>query len=164
MAIFTNWKLIRIKHSLAKLASNGNLNTIQFHLENELKIKWFFKKKIHIKVDLKQILINIQRKEETWANLGKDFFFFLFGGLLWPGLNPPIYSFQGKKIFFLTTAEERPWQSFPAPHLPCHQCFLGEESEVVFQLSGYSCFHGISQMEFLLLLTLAEVFPMSPTA
>lgn len=55
-------------------------------------------------------------------------FFFLFRGLLWPGLNWSIYNFQGKKIYFLISAEERPWQSFPAPHLPCHPCFLGEES------------------------------------
>lgn len=72
---------------------------------------------------------------------------------------------SGKEnIFFLTTAEERSWQSFPAPHLPCHQHILGEESKVVFQLSGYSCFHSLSQMEFLCILTLAEIFPWSPAA
>lgn len=58
MAFFTNGKLIRIKHSPAKLASNTDLNMIQFHLENKSKIKWFFKK-YPIKDDLSQILINI---------------------------------------------------------------------------------------------------------
>ena len=167
MAFFTSWKLIRIKHSPAKLASNTNLNMIQFHLENKSKIKWFFKKYPHKRWPKPNTDKYIHRKLETWANLEKKkiFFFFLFGGLLWPELNPPTYSFQGKKIvFFRTTDKQRTWQSFPAPRLPCHQCFLGEESEVVFQLSGYSCFHGISQMEFLLMLTLAKIFPMSPAA
>lgn len=99
MAIFTNWKFIRIKHSLAKLASNGNLNTIQFHLENEPKIKWFFKKKIHIKDDLKQILINIQRKGETWANLGKVFFF-SFWWFIMTGAEPTYLQFSGKENIF----------------------------------------------------------------
>lgn len=50
--------LLEFKHSPAKLASNTDLNMIQFHLENKSKIKWFFKK-YPIKDDLSQILINI---------------------------------------------------------------------------------------------------------
>lgn len=73
-----------------------------------------------------------------------------------------LFTVVEKENIFLTTAEERPWQGFPARHLPCHQCFLGEEFEVVFHLSGYSCFHRISQMEFLPLFILALIFGWSP--
>ena len=100
MALFTNWKLIRIKHSPAKLALNTNLNMIQFHLENKSKIKWFLKKYPHKRWLKPNTDKYIHKKQETWANLEKKIFFFLFGGLLWPRLNPPIYSFQGKKIVF----------------------------------------------------------------
>ena len=84
-----------------------------------LRSNGFLPKKIHIKNNLSQILINMQRKEETGANWRKRpgffclfcfflsfflsfflFFFPIFGGLLWPGLKPSIYSFQGKKVFF----------------------------------------------------------------
>lgn len=122
MDIFTNWKLIRIKYSPARLASND------YRLEDETKIKCVFFLSTLIKDDLHQIPANIKRKEERWIIEGKWFFIFIFLVLLWPGLNWSIYSFQGKKIFFLTSAEERSWQSFPAPHLPCHPCLPGEES------------------------------------
>lgn len=45
MAMPTNWKLIKIKSSLGKLAFTAILNTIQFHLEDEPKIKWVLAKK-----------------------------------------------------------------------------------------------------------------------
>lgn len=71
--------LLELERSPAKLASNTDLNMIQFHLENKSKIKWFFKK-YPIKDDLSQILINIyteSRRHGAEFREKKDFVFFL---------------------------------------------------------------------------------------
>lgn len=158
MDIFTNWKLIRIKYSPARLASND------YHLEDETKIKCVCFLSTHIKDDLNQMQANIKRKEETWTNWRKTIFFFLFF---------VVYCDQGWTDLFTVSRERKYFFWLQLKRDPDRAFLLlisrvirvcWERNLVVFQLSGYSCFHSISQMEFLLVLTLAEVFPWRPAA
>lgn len=118
MAFFTSWKLIRIKHSPAKLASNTNLNMIQFHLENKSKIKWFFKKYPHKRWPKPNTDKYIHRKLETWANLEKKKdFFFSFWWFITTRVESTYLQFSGKEnsFFFGPQINRDPDRAFLLP-------------------------------------------------